>query len=60
MLFAESPETAPPSKKQVVEKHKEPRTSSQIEEERLPLRNQYPGVIAWAKIAGHNWWPGNP
>ncbi|KAK2588190.1 hypothetical protein KPH14_004229 [Odynerus spinipes] len=25
--------------------------------ELLPLMEQQPGVIAWAKIAGHNWWP---
>ncbi|XP_067209119.1 uncharacterized protein [Linepithema humile] len=48
-----------PAKKQVSEKYKEPKSTSwkQIEEERLPLRNQHPGVITWAKIAGHNWWP---
>ncbi|XP_066589285.1 DNA (cytosine-5)-methyltransferase 3A-like [Prorops nasuta] len=23
----------------------------------LPLEEQQPGVITWAKIAGHNWWP---
>jgi len=32
----------------------------QIEDERLPLQHQQPGVIAWAKIAGHSWWPGKP
>ncbi|KAL2724380.1 DNA (cytosine-5)-methyltransferase 3B-like isoform X4 [Vespula squamosa] len=26
--------------------------------ELLPLMEQRPGVIAWAKIAGYNWWPG--
>ncbi|XP_043676511.1 DNA (cytosine-5)-methyltransferase 3B-like isoform X2 [Vespula pensylvanica] len=25
--------------------------------ELLPLMEQRPGVIAWAKIAGYNWWP---
>ncbi|XP_072746851.1 DNA methyltransferase 3 isoform X3 [Anoplolepis gracilipes] len=47
-----------PVKKQV-EKSKDINTSwKQIEDERLPLQDQHPGVIAWAKIAGHNWWPG--
>lgn len=58
--FAGPPETPPPVKKQIIEKLKEPKSTSwkEIEDERLPLRNQRPGVIAWAKIAGHNWWPG--
>ncbi|EFN74862.1 DNA (cytosine-5)-methyltransferase 3A [Camponotus floridanus] len=52
-----SPETSP-TKKQAVEKCKDTNTSwKQIEDERLPLQNQNPGVIAWAKIAGHCWWP---
>ncbi|XP_076394477.1 DNA methyltransferase 3 isoform X4 [Megachile rotundata] len=24
---------------------------------RLPLKEQHPGTITWAKISGHNWWP---
>ncbi|XP_029165493.1 uncharacterized protein LOC114936461 isoform X2 [Nylanderia fulva] len=52
-----SPETSS-TKKQVVEKNKDMNTSwKQIDDERLPLQNQNPGVIAWAKIAGHCWWP---
>ncbi|KAL6437030.1 hypothetical protein ACFW04_004973 [Cataglyphis niger] len=52
-----SPE-ASPIKKQVTDKYKDTNTSwKQIEDERLPLQNQNPGVIAWAKIAGHCWWP---
>jgi hypothetical protein len=30
----------------------------QIDDERLCLQHQQPGVIAWAKIPGHCWWPG--
>lgn len=56
--FIGSPE-ASPTKKQVTEKYKDTNTSwKQIEDERLPLQNQNPGIIAWAKIAGHCWWPG--
>ncbi|EZA48382.1 DNA (cytosine-5)-methyltransferase 3A [Ooceraea biroi] len=57
-----SPETTPPrqsaAKKQIADKLKNINTSwKQIEDERLPLQHQKPGVIAWAKIAGHSWWP---
>lgn len=31
----------------------------QIDDERLSLQHQQPGVIAWGKIPGHCWWPGN-
>ncbi|TGZ50747.1 DNA (Cytosine-5)-methyltransferase 3B, partial [Temnothorax longispinosus] len=52
-----SPEV-PPTKKQKVEKNKDTTTSwKQIDDERLDLQNQQPGVIAWAKIPGHCWWP---
>lgn len=54
MISIDSPE----SKKQIVEKSKDTKVLKQIEEERLPLQEQNPGVIAWAKITGHNWWPG--
>nr|ASM42032.1 Dnmt3b [Pogonomyrmex barbatus] len=51
-----SPESPP--KKQNTEKNKDVNTSwEQIDNERLPLQNQQPGVIAWAKIPGHCWWP---
>ncbi|XP_018313252.1 DNA methyltransferase 3 isoform X2 [Mycetomoellerius zeteki] len=51
-----SPE--PPPKKQNTEKNKNVNTSwEQIDDERLCLQNQQPGVIAWAKIPGHCWWP---
>ncbi|KYM83238.1 DNA (cytosine-5)-methyltransferase 3B [Atta colombica] len=51
-----SPE--PPPKKQNTEKNKNVNTSwEQIDDERLCLQSQQPGVIAWAKIPGHCWWP---
>lgn len=54
----DSPEQ-PPAKKQNVEKNKDTNASwEQIDDERLGLQNQQPGVIAWAKIPGHCWWPG--
>ncbi|XP_011707925.1 PREDICTED: uncharacterized protein LOC105462763 isoform X2 [Wasmannia auropunctata] len=54
----DSPEQQP-AKKQNVEKNKEIVNTSweQIDDERLCLQNQQPGVIAWAKIPGHCWWP---
>ncbi|XP_070517519.1 DNA methyltransferase 3 isoform X1 [Cardiocondyla obscurior] len=52
-----SPEPTP-VKKQNAEKNKDINASwEQIDDERLCLQNQQPGVIAWAKIAGHCWWP---
>lgn len=54
MILIDSPEP----KKQIVEKPKITNAFKQMEEERLPLQEQNPGVIAWAKITGHNWWPG--
>ncbi|XP_071643314.1 DNA methyltransferase 3 isoform X2 [Temnothorax longispinosus] len=52
-----SPEV-PPTKKQNVEKNKDTTISwEQIDDERLGLQDQQPGVIAWAKIPGHCWWP---
>lgn len=58
VLSADSPEQ-PPTKKQNVEKNKDTSASwEQIDDERLGLQNQQPGVIAWAKIPGHCWWPG--
>lgn len=57
ILSTDSPE--PPAKKQNVEKNKDTNVSwEQIDDERLGLQNQQPGVIAWAKIPGHCWWPG--
>ncbi|XP_011876208.1 PREDICTED: uncharacterized protein LOC105566647 isoform X2 [Vollenhovia emeryi] len=51
-----SPE--PPPKKQNMEKIKDTNTTwEQIDDERLCLQHQQPGVIAWAKIPGHCWWP---
>ncbi|CAK9825723.1 DNA (cytosine-5)-methyltransferase 3B [Anthophora retusa] len=43
--------------KKLVEKSKETPRRSDTDLTRLPLKEQKPGVIAWAKIAGHNWWP---
>ncbi|XP_014478590.1 PREDICTED: uncharacterized protein LOC106746476 [Dinoponera quadriceps] len=48
---------SPELKKQLTEKTKDTKAVKQMEDERLPLREQIPGVIAWAKITGHNWWP---
>ncbi|XP_011138454.1 uncharacterized protein LOC105182605 isoform X2 [Harpegnathos saltator] len=50
---------SPEPKKQAekTEKTKDTKAVKQMEEERLPLREQIPGVITWAKITGHNWWP---
>lgn len=57
-----STESSPPRKKTNTEKQKEMKDEKlgwkEIEAERLPLQYQNPGVIAWAKIAGHSWWPG--
>lgn len=48
-----SPETSPKNK-QVIEKHEDNTNTNlqQIEDERLHLLDQNPGVIAWAKIPG--------
>ncbi|KZC12603.1 DNA (cytosine-5)-methyltransferase 3B [Dufourea novaeangliae] len=44
--------------KKLPEKPKEsPQQSNNVDLTRLPLGEQNPGVITWAKIAGHNWWP---
>ena len=43
----------------MVEKPKELPQRNNVDLTRLPLQEQNPGIIAWAKIAGHNWWPGN-
>ncbi|XP_078049551.1 DNA methyltransferase 3 isoform X2 [Augochlora pura] len=43
--------------KKIIEKPKEPPPPTNADLTRLPLREQKPGVITWAKIAGHNWWP---
>ncbi|KOX74005.1 DNA (cytosine-5)-methyltransferase 3A [Melipona quadrifasciata] len=43
--------------KKVVEKPKEVPQRNNVDLTRLPLQEQNPGIIAWAKIAGHNWWP---
>ncbi|XP_033334169.2 DNA methyltransferase 3 isoform X1 [Megalopta genalis] len=43
--------------RKTAEKPKEPPQQSDADLTRLPLREQKPGVITWAKIAGHNWWP---
>ncbi|XP_076235873.1 DNA methyltransferase 3 [Calliopsis andreniformis] len=45
------------AKKAVIERPKESTQQSEADLARLPLREQHPGVITWAKIAGHNWWP---
>lgn len=45
--------------KKVAEKPKESPQQNDLDLTRLPLRDQHPGVVTWAKIAGHNWWPGN-
>jgi len=58
IFWAGSPDP-PPTKKQNIEKNKDVNTSwEKIDDERLCLQNQQPGVIAWAKIPGHCWWPG--
>ncbi|XP_076640893.1 DNA (cytosine-5)-methyltransferase 3C-like isoform X1 [Halictus rubicundus] len=43
--------------KKTIEKPKESPQQTNTDLTRLPLREQNPGVITWAKIAGHNWWP---
>nr|XP_031834105.1 uncharacterized protein LOC116427656 isoform X1 [Nomia melanderi]XP_031834114.1 uncharacterized protein LOC116427656 isoform X1 [Nomia melanderi] len=43
--------------RKIAEKPKEPQQPSDADLTRLPLGEQNPGVITWAKIAGHNWWP---
>lgn len=44
--------------KKVIEKAKESPQQNDVDLTRLSLREQHPGIITWAKIAGHNWWPG--
>ncbi|XP_026671296.1 uncharacterized protein LOC108627172 isoform X2 [Ceratina calcarata] len=49
-------------KSKETEKKDSSQTQSQVQKEeedlaRLPLAEQKPGVIAWAKILGHSWWP---
>ncbi|KAG7207015.1 hypothetical protein KM043_000904 [Ampulex compressa] len=44
-------------KKQPVERHKEGAQRKSPDLTRLSLEEQNPGVITWAKITGHNWWP---
>ncbi|XP_076760900.1 DNA methyltransferase 3 [Xylocopa sonorina] len=39
------------------ERSKDSSQRNELDLTHLPLREQHPGVIAWAKIAGHNWWP---
>ncbi|XP_076176903.1 DNA methyltransferase 3 isoform X2 [Ptiloglossa arizonensis] len=43
--------------KKVIERPKESPQQNDADGTRLPLKEQHPGVITWAKIAGHNWWP---
>ncbi|OAD62475.1 DNA (cytosine-5)-methyltransferase 3B [Eufriesea mexicana] len=43
--------------KKWTEKPKDPAQRSNVDPTRLPLKEQNAGIIAWAKIAGHNWWP---
>ncbi|XP_076675507.1 DNA methyltransferase 3 isoform X2 [Andrena cerasifolii] len=43
--------------KKVPEKPQESPQQNNVDLTRLPLRDQHPGVVTWAKIAGHNWWP---
>ncbi|XP_043253455.1 DNA (cytosine-5)-methyltransferase 3B-like [Colletes gigas] len=43
--------------KKVIEKAKESPQQNDVDTTRLPLKEQHPGIITWAKIAGHNWWP---
>lgn len=43
--------------KKVIEKAKESPQQNDVDLTRLSLREQHPGIITWAKIAGHNWWP---
>ncbi|XP_053999263.1 uncharacterized protein LOC128887437 isoform X1 [Hylaeus anthracinus] len=43
--------------KKVIERPKESPQPNDADASRLPLKEQHPGVITWAKIAGHNWWP---
>lgn len=41
------------------DKPKESAQRLDVDLTRLPLKEQRPGVITWAKISGHNWWPGD-
>lgn len=45
--------------KKLAEKSKDSPQKVNVDLTLLPLKEQNPGIIAWAKIAGHNWWPGN-
>ncbi|XP_034189236.2 DNA methyltransferase 3 isoform X1 [Osmia lignaria lignaria] len=40
-----------------IDKPKESAQRLDVDLTRLPLKEQRPGVITWAKILGHNWWP---
>ncbi|XP_071863421.1 DNA methyltransferase 3 isoform X2 [Bombus fervidus] len=43
--------------KRLAEKAKDSSQRGNVDLTHLPLKEQNPGIIAWAKIAGHNWWP---
>ncbi|XP_031774530.1 uncharacterized protein LOC100865871 [Apis florea] len=43
--------------KKLAEKSKDSPQKVNVDLTLLPLKEQNPGIIAWAKIAGHNWWP---
>ncbi|XP_068971944.1 uncharacterized protein [Bombus flavifrons] len=43
--------------KRLAEKAKDSPQRGNVDLTHLPLKEQNPGIIAWAKIAGHNWWP---
>ncbi|KAG9435492.1 DNA methyltransferase 3 isoform X1 [Apis mellifera carnica] len=43
--------------KKLAEKSKDSPQKVNVDLTLLPLKEQKPGIIAWAKIAGHNWWP---
>ena len=45
--------------KKLAEKAKDSLQRGNVDLTHLPLKEQNPGIITWAKIAGHNWWPGN-
>ncbi|XP_028049660.1 uncharacterized protein LOC105830581 isoform X2 [Monomorium pharaonis] len=47
----------PPPKRQNTEKKDVNTSWEQIDNERLCLQHQQPGVITWGKIPGHCWWP---
>ncbi|XP_076475736.1 DNA methyltransferase 3 isoform X3 [Bombus vancouverensis nearcticus] len=43
--------------KRLAEKAKDSLQRGNVDLTHLPLKEQNPGIITWAKIAGHNWWP---